>query len=71
MNEHRSDAKNNLTCSLSKHFRSTGHHNNFDELKVTIIEHDPDWDNKTRRKKESFWIKKLKTLSPNGINVRG
>jgi hypothetical protein len=38
---------------------------------VTIIEHDPDWDNKTRRKKESFWIKKLKTLSPNGINVRG
>jgi hypothetical protein len=71
MKEHRSEAKSNLTCSLGKHLRSTGHHDNFDEMKVTIIENDPIWSDKERRKRESFWIRKLKTLSPNGINVYG
>jgi hypothetical protein len=57
-------------CSLGKHLSSKDHHNNFDELKVTIIEHDPNWDDKGRREREGFWIRKLKTVSPNGINVR-
>jgi hypothetical protein len=28
------------------------------------------WDDKSRQERESFWIRKLKTLSPNGINEK-
>jgi hypothetical protein len=28
------------------------------------------WDDESRQERESFWIKKLKTLSPNGINEK-
>jgi hypothetical protein len=52
----------------SRHLRSTGHHDSFGKLKVTIIDHNPKWDDKSRQERESFWIRKLKTLSPNGIN---
>jgi hypothetical protein len=27
-------------------------------------------DDKSRQERESFWIRKLKTLSPNGINEK-
>jgi hypothetical protein len=40
------------------------------KLKVTIIDHNPKWDDKSRQERESFWIRKLKTLSPNGINEK-
>jgi hypothetical protein len=40
------------------------------KLKVTIIDHNPKWDDKNRQERESFWIRKLKTLSPNGINEK-
>jgi hypothetical protein len=39
-------------------------------FKVTIIDHNPKWDDKSRQERESFWIRKLKTLSPNGINEK-
>ena len=55
---------------LSRHLRSTGHHDSFGKLKVTIIDHNPKWDDKSRQERESFWIRKLKTLSPNGINEK-
>ena len=70
LNNHRSDAQLKPHRSLSRHLSSRGHNNSFDDLKVTIIEHDPTWDDTGRRNRESFWIRKLKTLSPNGINVR-
>jgi hypothetical protein len=42
-------------------FRQTeGHH----------IDHNPKWDDKSRQERESFWIRKLKSLSPNGINEK-
>jgi hypothetical protein len=56
--------------ALSRHLRSTGHHDSFGKLKATIIDHNPKWDDKSRQKRESFWIKKLKTLSANGINEK-
>jgi hypothetical protein len=40
------------------------------KLKVTIIDHNPKWDDKSRQERESFWIRKLETLSPNGINEK-
>jgi hypothetical protein len=63
MNNHRSDANYKPDLTLSKHLRSTNHHNDFDKLKVTIIEHNLNWDDKIRHERESFWIRKLKTLS--------
>jgi hypothetical protein len=39
-------------------------------LKVTIIDHNPKWDDKSIQERESFKIRKLKTLSPNGINEK-
>ena len=65
LNGHRSDA--NCKPDL---LRSTGHHDSFGKLKVTIIDHNPKWDDKSRQERESFWIRKLKTLSPNGINEK-
>jgi hypothetical protein len=47
-----------------------GHHDSLGKLKVTIIDHNPKWDDKSRQERESFWIRKLKTLSPNGINEK-
>jgi hypothetical protein len=39
-------------------------------LKATIIDHNPNLDDKSRQERESFWIVKLKTLLPNGINEK-
>ena len=64
MNEHRSDSNNRTGFSLSRHLNSTNHHNAFDKLKVTIIEHNPNWDNESRLERERFWIRKFKTFSP-------
>jgi hypothetical protein len=46
------------------------HHDSFGKLKVTIMDHNPKWDDKSKQERESFWIRKLKTLSPNGINEK-
>jgi hypothetical protein len=67
---HTSDANCKPDLPLSRHLRSTGHHDSFGKLKVTIIDHNPKWDDKSRQERESFWIRKLKTLSPNGINEK-
>jgi hypothetical protein len=37
---------------------------------VTIIDHNPKWNDKSIQERESFWIRKLKTISPNGINEK-
>ena len=66
LNGHRSDAN----CKPDLPLRSTGHHDSFGKLKVTITDHNPKWDDKSRQERESFWIKKLTTLSPNGINEK-
>ena len=70
LNGHRSDANCKPDLPLSRHLRSTGHHDSFGKLKVTIIDHNLKWDDKSRQERESFWIRKLKTLSPNGINEK-
>ena len=70
LNGHRSDANCKPDLPLSRHLRSTCHHDSFGKLKVTIIDHNPKWDDKSRQERESFWIRKLKTLSLNGINEK-
>ena len=68
--EHGFDVVCKPNNSFSRHFKSTDHQDSFKNIKVTIIEHDPDWDCKRRKERESFWIRKLKTLFPNGINKK-
>ena len=70
LNGHRSDASCKPDFPLSRHLRSTGHHDSFAKLKVTIIDHNPKLDDKSREEMGSFWIRKLKTLSSNGINKK-
>ena len=68
LHDHISDAHCKHELPLTRHLRSTGHHDSFGKLKVTIIDHNPKWDDKSRQESESVWVKLLKTLSPNGIN---
>jgi hypothetical protein len=49
--------------------RSTGHHDSFGKLKVTIIDHNTKWDDKSRQERESFWIRKLVKLEIK-INIK-
>ena len=62
LNGHRSDANCKPDLPLSRHLRSTNHHDSFGKLKVTIIDHNPKWDDKSRQERESVWIRKHKTL---------
>ena len=70
LNGHRSDANCKPDLPFSRHPRSTDHHDSFCKLKVIIINHNPKWDDKSRQERKSFWNRKLKTLSPNGINEK-
>jgi hypothetical protein len=70
VNGHRSDANCKPDLPLSRHLRSTSHRDSFGKLKVTIIDHNTKWDDKSKQERKSFWIRKLKTLSPNGINEK-
>jgi hypothetical protein len=70
LNSHRSDANCKPDPPRSRFLRLTGHHDSFGKLKVTIIDHSLNWDDKSREERESFWIRKLKILSPNEINEK-
>jgi hypothetical protein len=52
-------------------FVSPGH--SLDDLgrsKIYIIDHNPSWKENQRQKRESFWIRELQTLHPEGINKK-
>ena len=63
MNNHRKDDKDPKAIPVGKHFNQTGHNFNQDieETSNEIL--------KERLKtRETFWIKKLKTVTPLGLN---
>ena len=71
LNNHRKDSKRNDTIPASKHFN--GHDHNFSrDARFTLIEQikNENQNNitETLKKRENFWIKKLNTLQPNGLN---
>jgi hypothetical protein len=39
-------------------------------MKMYIIDHNPSWKENQRQKRESFWIRELQTLHPEGINKK-
>jgi hypothetical protein len=56
---------------VSQHFVSPGHSlEDFGRSKIYIIGHNPSWKENQRQKKESFWIRELQTLHPEGINKK-
>ena len=71
MNGHRSDLTKKMLLSVSQHFVSPGHSlDDFGRSKIYIIDHNLSWKEKQRQKRESFWIRKLQTLHPEGINKK-
>jgi len=58
LNGNRSDENCKPDFPLGRLLISTGHHDSFGKLKVTIIDHK--WDDKNRQERESFWIKKIR-----------
>jgi hypothetical protein len=37
-------------------------------MTILVIDHDPTWSDAERKKKEKFWINRLKSFEPQGIN---
>ena len=74
LNNHRKDVKNPKAIPVDKHFSQTGHNFNLHSKFITIeqlqdIEKTSNEILKERLKtRETFWIKKLKTLTPSGLN---
>ena len=72
---HRNDVRREDAIQAIKHFRQSDHHFNSD-AKFTLLEQINDL-NKSKEKirrilenGEDFWILKLKTLQPHGLNER-
>ena len=71
MNGHRSDLTKKTLLPVSQHFVSPGHSlDDFGRSKIYIIDHNPSWKENQRQKRESFWIRELQTLHPEGINKK-
>jgi hypothetical protein len=66
MNGHRSDLTKKTLLPVSP-----GHSlDDFVRSKIYIIDHNPSWKENQRHKRESFWIRELQTLHPEGINKK-
>jgi hypothetical protein len=56
---------------VSQHFAAPGHSlDDFGRSKIYIIDHNQSWKENQRQKRESFWIRELQTLYPEGINKK-
>ena len=64
---HRSDIRHEENTSVAKHFNQDGH--SMEDLTIMII--DQEDSDKKLRERERYWIKKLKTKAPHGLNRRG
>ena len=72
MNGHRSDYEKKPDLPLSRHLRSSNHSKeSLNELSITIIDQNLSWSKEDRQNREKFWMRKLKSLSPYGINEKG
>ena len=65
--QHRSNINKNTGTLVTKHFNSPGH--SLNNMKCIAIEQVFKDDLKKRLSRETFWIDKLKTLTPFGLNT--
>ena len=68
MNGHRSDIKNRrLEKLVAKHFNSVGH--SLDDLSIFVVEKIHQEDASFLKAKKSYWIRLLRSLAPEGLNL--
>ena len=65
--QHRSNINKNTGTLVTKHFNSVNH--SLLNLKCLPIEKLFCYNNDARLRRETFWINKLETLTPNGLNT--
>ena len=67
INNHRSTIKTKkLREPVGEHFNLEGH--KWEDMSVVVIDHNPDWSDAERKRKEKFWMHRLQSFRPNGIN---
>ena len=59
-----------LSCRLAMEHLCVLQLDDFGRSKIYIIDHNPSWKENQRQKRESFWIRELQTLHPEGINKK-
>ena len=52
---------------VAGHFNSPGH--SLDDLRIAVLEVMTSFDVSLRRRRESYWIKQLRSLHPEGMNL--
>ena len=52
---------------VAEHFHLQNHGFN-SHVSLCCIEHDAQWSDDTRKARESYWIRRLNTIQPHGIN---
>ena len=69
MNGHRSDWKKRRfqRSPVAEHFHLQNHAFN-SHVSLCCIEHDAQWSDDTRKARDSYWIRRLNTIQPEGIN---
>ena len=69
LNGHRSDPTKKTFLPVSQHYRLSDHSlEDFNRMKILIIEQNCLWSDFQRENRERFWIKELRVLHPDGIN---
>ena len=67
INNHRSTIKTKkLKEPVGEHFNLEGH--KWEDMAVVVIDHNPNWSDVERKRKEKFWMHRLQTFRPKGIN---
>jgi hypothetical protein len=68
MNLHRSDwrTKKFNRSPVAEHFSLEGH--TFSDIDLCCIEFNNSWTDTQRKDRETYWIRRLDTLKPSGIN---
>ena len=69
MNGHRDDWKHKRfeRSPVAEHFCSP-EHDFLNHATLCCLDHNPEWTDRTRKARESYWIRRLNTLRPYGIN---
>jgi hypothetical protein len=69
LNGHRSDLTKKPFLHVNQHFGLSDHNlEDFNKMKILVIEQNCLWSYFQRENRERFWIKELRVLYPDGIN---